>query len=84
MQMFYVSIIILIGLIGIAIGGMGVIIGLVVEDQTWGWEVLAGSFVYMLHPSLMYWAYKQHRHSLVIGLSVLSLICSIVFAIILF
>ena len=83
MQMFYVSLIILIGLIGISLGGLGLIFGLVVDDQSWGWEVLVGSFAYMLHPSLVYVAYKKHRHDIAIGLSILSLIASILFSTIL-
>ena len=78
MRTLYISLMILSGLLGITVGGLGLIVGLVaMADEDWAWIITAASFVYLLHPAFIYWLFKKTYETVAIGLSSVSMLCSI-------
>ena len=78
MKKLYISFMILSGLLAITVGGLGFIVGLVAyADEDWAWVIVASSLVYLLHPALIYWLFKKTYETLALGLSTVSMLCSI-------
>ena len=82
MQILYVSLMILSGLLGIVVGGLGVMLGIVFQyspassDQIWSWIIICCSVLYLCHPALLYWLFKNSHYILVAGLSTLFIVLS--------
>lgn len=76
--LFYILIIIS-GILGAVVGGSGFILGLVAEaDLSWGWIVSFCSFVYLVHPALVYWLFKNVHQMLAIVVVSLFIVSSII------
>lgn len=66
------------GLFGITIGFMAFVLGMIATvDVDGGWKAGIASSVYMLHPALIYWAFKTRRENLAVKLAGFFLFCSI-------
>ena len=79
MRNLTISFMILSGLFGTLIGLLGLIVGVVAYvDETWAWMVAATSFIYALHPALIYWLFKKTYETLALILSALFMLSSIV------
>jgi hypothetical protein len=77
MQMLFYALIVLAGSLSIAVGSAGCIVGLVAEaDVDWGWKVIVGSILYLVHPALLYWLFKKVHETLAMWLTVLSIVAS--------
>lgn len=83
MQTLFYILIILSALLGIGAGGIGVVLGWMLKssyvntDQMWGWAVILCSLLYLAHPALVYWLFKNAHEILAMGLSGLFIACSI-------
>jgi hypothetical protein len=83
MQTLFYILITLSTLLGIGVGCFGVLLGWMLKssfdnsDQAWGWAVMLCSLLYLAHPALVYWLFKNAYEILAMGLSVLFIACSI-------
>ena len=81
MQILFYVLMILSSLLGIAVGGSGFVVGLVAEaDEDWGWIVIVivivGSLLYLAHPALLYWLFKEVHEILAMWLTALFIVSS--------
>jgi hypothetical protein len=83
MQTLFYILITLSTLLGIGVGCFGVLLGWMLQssfdnsDQVWGWAVMFFSLLYLAHPALVYWLFKNTHEIWAMGLSVLFIACSI-------
>jgi hypothetical protein len=83
MQTLFYILITLSTLLGIGVGCFGVLLGWMLKssfdnsDQVWGWAVIFFSLLYLAHPALVYWLFKNTHEILAMGLSALFITFSI-------
>jgi hypothetical protein len=83
MQILFYLLVTLSALLGIAISGLGFVLGWMLKssyvntDQAWGWAVMLCSLLYLAHPAFVYWLFKNAHEILAMGLSTLFIACSI-------
>jgi drug/metabolite transporter (DMT)-like permease len=85
MQILFYVLLALATLLGLVVGGVGFILGFVLEpdDEKTGWLVIAGGLIYMLHPLLLYWLSKKTDIVTAIATATLSVLVSALLAFIL-
>ncbi len=79
MQILFYILIIISSILGAVVGGSGFILGLVAEaDESWGWIVAFCGLVYLVHPALVYWLFKNVHEMLAMGVVSLFIVSSTV------
>ena len=82
MPFLSISLMILSGLLGIVVTGLGIMLGLVFQyspapsDQLWSWGIIACSVLYLCHPAVLYWLFKNAHATLALGISTTLIVLS--------
>lgn len=77
MQILFYTLMALSSLLSITVGMSSFIVGLVAEaDESWGWMIILGSVLYLAHPAVLYWLFKNVHKVLAIWLTAFSLVAS--------
>jgi hypothetical protein len=78
MRTLTIGFMILSGLFGITVGSLAFIVGLVAyADEERALIIVLVSFIYLLHPALIYWLFRKSYETLALSLSAIFMLCSI-------